>query len=56
MPPGGEDDDDEHGEADGLLEEESYALGSRVTAEYSVVWSATYHVPMMWFRAWDESE
>lgn len=41
-----------------LLDDEqpTTSTGVRVTAEYSVVWSATYHVPMLWFRAWDESE
>lgn len=48
IPPASEVDDLEDGEAP--------ALGGRVVAEYSVVWSATYHVPMLWFRAWDESE
>lgn len=56
---------DEDGEEELLEEEEeddaalpppATSSPIRLEAEYSVVWSASYRVPMLCFRAWDESE
>ncbi|KLT40688.1 hypothetical protein CC85DRAFT_287200 [Cutaneotrichosporon oleaginosum] len=42
-----------------MLEEDDDAVAPppprRLEVEYSVVWSASYRVPMLCFRAWDES-
>ncbi|GMK53596.1 hypothetical protein CspeluHIS016_0101820 [Cutaneotrichosporon spelunceum] len=47
------------GEEEEMLEEEDAAVTAppprRLEVEYSVVWSASYRVPMLCFRAWDES-
>lgn len=55
--------EDEDEEEEVLEEDEDDAAvppprrtGARLEGEYSVVWSASYRVPMLCFRAWDESE
>ncbi|BEI83001.1 hypothetical protein CcaverHIS002_0308690 [Cutaneotrichosporon cavernicola] len=49
----------QEGEEEELWEEEDDAVAPhaprRLEVEYSVVWSASYRVPMLCFRAWDES-